>query len=105
MLAWYDKSQRPQYYRCPEAHGGPYRMGVNSAYNTVEGNVGAYNTVCVRVFCRVLFLQVHRVWSLVSWFDLRALACFLRLPLASSERASLVGWPQSALIAPVREER
>ena len=24
-------------------------MGVNGAYNTVEGNVGAYNTVRVRV--------------------------------------------------------
>ena len=24
-------------------------MGVNDAYNTVEGNVGAYNTVRVRV--------------------------------------------------------
>ena len=29
--------------------------------------------------CRVLFLQAYRVWSLVSWFDLCALACFLRL--------------------------
>ena len=28
--------------------------------------------------CRVLFLQVYRVRSLVSWFDLCALACFLR---------------------------
>ena len=28
--------------------GEPYRMGVDGAYNTVEGNVGAYNTVCVR---------------------------------------------------------
>ena len=23
-------------------------MGVNGAHNTIEGNVGAYNTVCVR---------------------------------------------------------
>ena len=28
--------------------GEPYRMGVNGVHNTVEGNVGAYNTVCVR---------------------------------------------------------
>ena len=28
--------------------GGPYRMGVNGAHNTVEENVGACNTVCVR---------------------------------------------------------
>ena len=52
----------------------------NGAYNTVDGNVGAYNTVCVRAVAEVLFLQVYRVWSLVSWFDLCALACFLRLP-------------------------
>ena len=44
----YGKSQRPQHYRCLEACGGPYRMGVNGAHNTVEGNVGAYSTVCVR---------------------------------------------------------
>ena len=24
-------------------------MGVNGAHNTIEGNVGAYNTICVRV--------------------------------------------------------
>ena len=48
MFTWYGKSRRPQHYRCPEACGGPYRMGVKGAYNTVEGNVGAYNIVCVR---------------------------------------------------------
>ena len=49
--------------------GGPHRMGVNGAHNTVGENVGAYNTVwallCQRG-CRVLFLQAYRVWSLVS---------------------------------------
>ena len=28
-----------------QRHGGPYRMGVNGARNTVGENVGAYNTV------------------------------------------------------------
>ena len=48
MFTRYGKSGRPQHCRCPEACGGPYRMRVNGAHNTVEGNVGAYNTVCVR---------------------------------------------------------
>ena len=39
---------------------------------------------------------------LVSWYDF--VHCLLRLPLVPSERASLVGWPQSALAVPVREE-
>ena len=56
----------------------PYRMGVNGAHNTVEKNIGAYNTMC-QGGCRVLFLQAYRVRSLVSWFDLCALPCFLRL--------------------------
>ena len=45
MFTWYGKSRCPQHYRCPEACGGPSRIG---AYNTAEGNVGAYNTICVR---------------------------------------------------------
>ena len=48
MFARYGKSQRPQHYRCPKACGGTYCMGVVGAPNTVEENVGAYNTVCVR---------------------------------------------------------
>ena len=27
MFTWYGKSRRPQHYRCPQACGGPYRMG------------------------------------------------------------------------------
>ena len=56
-------------------------MGVNGAHNTVGENVGAYNTVGVlscQGSCRVLFLQVHRVRTLVLRFDLCALPCFLR---------------------------
>ena len=48
MFTRYGKSRRPQHCQCPEACGGPYRMGVNGAHNTVEGNAGAYNTVCIR---------------------------------------------------------
>ena len=50
MFTRYGKSWCPYRYRCPETRGGPYRMGVLAApYNTVEGDVGAYNTVCARV--------------------------------------------------------
>ena len=49
MFTRYGKSRRPQHCRCPEACGGPYHMGVNGAHNTIEENVGAYNTVYVRV--------------------------------------------------------
>ena len=52
-------------------------MGVNGAHNTIEENVGAYNTVCQGGY-RVSFLQAYMVRFLVSWFDLCALPCFLR---------------------------
>ena len=73
--------------------GEPYHMGVNGADNIVEENVGAYNTAWV-LSCqrgrRVLFLQVYKVRSPVSWFDLCALPCFLRsFPI--SFRASIPG--------------
>ena len=32
-------------------------MGVNGAHNTVEGNVGAYNTVCVRAVAEYYSVQ------------------------------------------------
>jgi len=57
MCTRYGKSRRPQHCRCPEAYGGPYRMGVNGAHNTVEGNVGAYNTVCVRAVTEYCSMQ------------------------------------------------
>ena len=69
-----------------EARGGalPYLSGmrVDGANNTVEENVGTYNTAWVlscQRGCRVLFLQVYMVRSPVLWFDLCALPYFLRL--------------------------
>ena len=53
-------------------------MGVNGVHNTVGKNIGAYNTVCVRVVAEYRFLQVYMVWSLVLRFDLCALPYFLR---------------------------
>ena len=74
--------------------GEPYRMGVNGAYNTVGENVGAYNTTWALSWqggCRVLFLQVYRVWSLVLRLDLCALPYFLR-PYPGPQRAGVPGW-------------
>ena len=35
MFVRYNRSQHPQHCRCLEACGGPHRMGVNGAHNTV----------------------------------------------------------------------
>ena len=79
-------------------------MGVNGTHNTVEGNVGAYNTVCVMV---VVEYCSYRRTGYGPWY--RGLTCapwlaFSIRPLVLSERASPVGWPQSALVALVGEE-
>ena len=67
MFTRYDKSWRPYRYRCPEARGGPYRMRVLAAPTIlIEGDVGAYNTICIGADCRVLFLQAYGAWFLVS---------------------------------------
>ena len=46
MFTRYDKFRCPQHYRCQEACGGPYRMGVNGAHNTV-GKMSAPTTLFV----------------------------------------------------------
>ena len=80
-------------------------MGVNGAYNTIEGNVGAYITVCVRAVaehcsCRCTgYGPWYRGLTRAPWlaFSVRSLVL--------SGRASPVGWSQSALVASVGEER
>ena len=46
MFTRHGKCRRPQHCRCPEACGGPYRMGVNGAHNTV-GKMSAPTTLFV----------------------------------------------------------
>ena len=80
-------------------------MGVNGTHNTIEGNVGAYNIVCVRAVAEYCS---YRHTGYGPWYH--GLTCapwlaFSICPLVLSEQASLVGWPQSALVAPVEEER
>ena len=93
MFTQYGKCRRPQHCRCPEACGEPYRMAVNGAHNTVWKNIGAYNTAWALLCqggCRVLFLQVYRVRSLVLQFDLCALPYFL-CPFPSPHRVGVPG--------------
>ena len=104
-MTWYGKSRRPQHYRRPEAYGGSYCMGVNGAHNTVGKNVNANNTVCDREVAEYCFC---RCTGYCPWY--RGLTCapylaFSVRPLVPSERASPVGWLQSALVASVGEER
>jgi len=77
MFTWYGKCRCPQHYRCPEACGGPYRMGVNGAHNIV-GKMSAPTILFVSGRLQSTVSVGDRVWSLVSWFDLSALPCFLR---------------------------
>ena len=46
--------------------GGPYRMGVNGAHNTIEGNVGAYNIACVRA---VVEYYSYRLIGYGPWYS------------------------------------
>ena len=46
MFTRYGKSRRPQHCRCPEECGGPYRMRVNGAHNTI-GKMSAPTTLFV----------------------------------------------------------
>ena len=86
-FTWYGKSRHPQHYRCTEACGGSYRMGVNGAHNTVEGNVGAYNTVCVRA---VVEYCSCRCTGYGPWY--RGLTCALPFSFApGSFRAGVPG--------------
>ena len=60
MFTRYDKCRPPQHYRCPEACGGSLTVWeFNGARNTIEGNVGAYNTVCVREVVEYCFAGVQ----------------------------------------------
>ena len=90
------------HYRCPEVCGRLFAVWEpNDAYNTVDTNVGTYNTVCVRAveeYCS----RRHTGYGPSIMFDF--VHCLLHLPLVPFEQVSPVGWPQSALAAPVEEE-
>ena len=88
------------HYRCPEAWGRLFALWQsNGTYNTVDTNVGAYNTVLCQDGCGVLFPQAYRVWPLVSWFDLCA-AFFFRTWSFTSGHPRLDGsnrpWPRQS---------
>ena len=80
-------------------------MGVNGAHNTIEENVGAYNTVCVKAVAEYCS---YRCTGYGPWYHgLTCAVCFAFSvrSLVLSERGVPVGWSQSALVAPVGEEQ
>ena len=83
-----------------DTRGGLPYGSFSGPYNTVGGDVGAYNTICVLVAAEYCFLQGMVPGTVVLTCE--PCLAFLR---TSSERASPVGWLQSALSAPVGEER
>ena len=80
-------------------------MGVNDAHNTVGENVGAYNTVCVREVAEYYFCRCTGYSPRYRGLTCAPCLTFSVLSLVLSERASPVGWSQSALVAPVGEEQ
>ena len=80
-------------------------MGVNGAYNTVEEMLAS---TILFVSGRLQSTVPAGVQGMIP--SIMVLTCapwlaFSVRPLVPSERASLVGWPQSALVTPVGEER
>ena len=57
MFTRYGKSWSPYCDRCLETRGGLPYGSFSRPYNTVEGDVGAYNIVCVRVTAEHCFVQ------------------------------------------------
>ena len=45
MFAWYDKCQRPQHYRCPEACGGDLTVWELMAPTILEGKMSVPTTL------------------------------------------------------------
>ena len=95
-----------------EARGGalPYLsgMGVDGAYNTVGENVGAYNAAWVLSCQGGRRVLVGRCTGYGPWYcGLTYVPCltFSIRFLVLTERESPVGWSQSALIAPIKEEQ
>ena len=88
--------------------GEPYRMGVNGAHNTVGENIGTYNTAWSSCRAReVIEYCFYRCTGYGPWYCGLTCASYLTFSvrfLVFTERASPVGWFQSALIAPVGEE-
>ena len=79
-------------------------MGVNGDYNTV-GKMMAPATLCVREVAEYCF---YRRTGYGPWYHGLTYAPCLAFSVHSlvlSKRASLVGWSQSALVAPVGEEQ
>ena len=82
-------------------------MGVNGAHNIVGENVGAYNTAWVLSCQEGRMVLPSRCVGYGPWYCGLTFASCLTFSvrfLVLTERASSVGWSQSALIVSVGEE-
>ena len=73
-------------------------MGVNGAYNTVEGNVGAYNTICARTiaeYCSYRRIGHGRGLTCAPWLTLSVRLLVLSEPASRSDGPSLLWFRQS----------
>ena len=57
MFTRYGKSWCPYCDQCLETRGGLPYGSFSGPYNTIGGDVGAYNTVCVMVAAEYCFVQ------------------------------------------------
>ena len=97
----------------PQRHVGgalPYLfgMGVDGAHNTIGENVGAYNTAWVLSWQGGRRVLSYRCTGYVPRYCGLTYAPYLTFSvrfMVLTERASPIGWSQSALIAPVGEEQ
>ena len=72
--------------------GGPYRVGVNGAHNTVGENVGAYNTVCVRAVAEYCSCRCTGYGPCIVALTCAPCLAFFGCFLVFTERMSPVGW-------------
>ena len=105
MFTWYGNSGAHNTVDAQRHMGGALPYGSQWRPQYCRENIDAYNTVYVR---EVAEYCSYRRTGYGPWYHGLTCAPWLAFsvrPLVPSGRASLVGWPQSALVAPVGEER
>ena len=105
MCTRYGKSRRPQHCRCPEARGESLTVWESMAPIILQGKCRCLQHCVCQGGCRVLFLQAYGYGPWYCGLICAPCLAFSICSLVLSERASPVGWSQSVLIVPVREEQ
>ena len=82
----------------PRGTWGPYRMGFVGAYNTIEANVGAYNTVCATTvveYCSNRHTGHGHGLTCAPWLAFSVRLLVLSEPMSRSESSSRLWSRQS----------